>query len=293
MCFLLMHMLPGDPATIMLGETATKAQITDLRHELWLDRPLIAQYVHWVDNAFHGNFGKSIISHEYVKKQIFDALPVTLYLASIALILSTILGILAGIYCAVKRGSILDSIISVLSNAGLAVPTFWLGILCIYFFGLKLGWLPVQGYVSPTDNLGESLQKAIMPVICLSINNIAVFARQTRSSMLEVINQDYIRTAKAKGLKKRVVVFRHALKNALIPTVTMLGLQLRSLVGGSVLVETVFSIPGMGQLIVNSAFNRDYLVVQAGVLLIAIVVCFANLIVDISYSWLDPRVRYD
>ena len=288
-----MHMLPGDPAGVMLGETATKEQIADLRRELWLDRPFVVQYLHWVDNAILGDFGKSSITREYIKDLISRSLPVTFYLASLALVLSVSLGILAGIYCAVRRGSVLDSVISVVSNAGLAVPIFWLGILGIYTFGLRLGWLPIQGYVSPTVHLGESLQKAVMPVICLSIHGIAVLARQTRSSMLEVINQDYIRTAKAKGLKNRVVVFKHALKNALIPTVTMLGLQLRHLVGGSVLVETVFSIPGMGQLIVNSAFNRDYLVVQAGVLLIAVVVCFANLLVDISYSWLDPRVRYD
>jgi peptide/nickel transport system permease protein len=288
-----MHMLPGDPAAIMLGETATKEQIVNLRHEMWLDRPFLVQYAHWVDNAMHGDFGKTIVTHEYVVKLISNSLPVTLYLASLALLISVILGVLAGIYCAVKRGSILDSVISVLSNAGLAVPIFWLGILGIYTFGLRLGWLPIQGYVSPTVDLGQSLHKAVMPVICLSIHGIAVLARQTRSSMLEVINQDYIRTAKAKGLKNRKVIFKHALKNALIPTVTMLGLQLRHLVGGSVLVETVFSIPGMGQLIVNSAFNRDYLVVQAGVLLIAVVVCFANLLVDISYSWLDPRIRYD
>jgi peptide/nickel transport system permease protein len=286
-------MLPGDPAAIMLGETATKEQIVDLRHELWLDRPFLMQYGHWVDNTIHGDFGKSTTTHEYVKNLIFYAVPVTFYLASLALILSIILGILAGVYCAVKRGSLLDSIISVLSNTGISIPTFWLGILGIYFFGLRLDLLPIQGYVSPTVDLGASLQKAVMPVVCLSIHSIAVIARQTRSSMLEVINQDYIRTAKAKGLQKGVVIYKHALKNALIPTVTMLGLQLRHLVGGSVLVERVFSIPGMGQLVVNAAFNRDYLVVQAGVLLIAIVVCFANLLVDISYSWLDPRVRYD
>ena len=199
------------------------------------------------------------------------------------------MGVSAGIICAVRRGGILDSIITLLANMGIAVPIFWLGILGIYFFGLKLGWLPIQGYTSPFDDFGLSIRKTIMPVICLAIPSIAVLARQTRSSMLEVVRQDYIRTAWSKGLAERVIVLNHALKNALIPIVTLLGLQLRLVVGGSVVVETVFNIPGMGRLLVDATFAKDFITVQAITLVIAVVVLFANLIVDISYGWLDPE----
>jgi peptide/nickel transport system permease protein len=175
----------------------------------------------------------------------------------------------------------------------MAIPVFWLGILGVYVLGYQLGWLPIQGWTSPLDDFTESLKCTIMPVILLAIPGIAVLARQTRSSMLEVVHQDYIRTAFAKGLTEKIVILRHALKNALIPVVTLLGLQVRILVGGSVLVETVFNIPGMGRLLVAGALNKDFLIVQGGVLLIGALVCLVNLLVDISYGWLDPRFRYE
>jgi peptide/nickel transport system permease protein len=211
----------------------------------------------------------------------------------VALVLSVVIGIGAGIICAVRRGSILDSVITILANTGISLPVFWLGILGIYLFGLKLGWLPIQGYTSPLDDFWLSLRKIIMPVICLAIPSIAMLARQTRSSMLEVVRQDYIKTAWAKGLAERVIVINHALKNSLIPIVTLLGLQLRLVVSGSVVVETVFNIPGMGRLLVNATFAKDFITVQAITLVIGIVVLLSNLIVDISYGWLDPRIRFD
>lgn len=290
--FALIHITPGDPAAIMLGAEATPEQINILRHELYLDRSLPAQYWHWLSNVARGDFGKSLKYQESVAKLISERLPITLNLSIIALIISVVLGIGAGVICAVRRGGFLDSIITVLANIGIAVPIFWLGILGIYFFGLKMGWLPIQGYVSPLDDFGMSVRKAVMPVICLAIPSIAVLARQTRSSMLEVIRQDYIRTAWSKGLSERAIVTYHALKNALIPIVTLLGMQLRLVVGGSVVVETVFNIPGMGRLMVNATFAKDFITVQAVTLVIAVVVLFANLIVDISYGWLDPRIRY-
>jgi peptide/nickel transport system permease protein len=290
--FSLIHVMPGDPAATMLGLDARPEQIQELRHELWLDRPFIVQYGHWLGNVLQGDLGNSLMYKDPINGIFAQRLPVTLYLSLWAFILSTGLGIFLGIVCAVRRGSALDQLVSVAANVGIAIPVFWLGILSIYYFGLKLGWLPLQGWTSPFDNFILSTKQAILPVIMLAIPGIAVLTRQTRSSMLEVVRQDYIRTAYSKGLRERVIIFRHALKNSMIPVITLLGLQVRVLVGGSVLVETVFNIPGMGRLLVTGAFNKDFLVVQAGVLLIGTIVCLANLLVDISYGWLDPRIRF-
>jgi peptide/nickel transport system permease protein len=291
--FLLVHIMPGDPAAIMLGAEASQEQIDTLRHELLLDQPVVVQYGRWIGNVITGNFGKSLKYQENVGKLIAERLPITIYLSLLALVLSVIIGVGAGIICAVRRGSILDSVITILANTGISLPVFWLGILGIYLFGLKLGWLPIQGYTSPVDDFWLSLRKIIMPVICLAIPSIAILARQTRSSMLEVVRQDYIKTAWAKGLSERVIVINHALKNSLIPIVTLLGLQLRLVVSGSVVVETVFNIPGMGRLLVSATFAKDFITVQAITLVIGIVVLLSNLIVDISYGWLDPRIRFD
>ncbi len=291
--FLLIHITPGDPAAAMLGTDATIEQIKALQKELWLDRPVVIQYVHWFSNALRGNLGTSIMYRDPIVDMFADRLSITLYLSAIALVLTTCLGIAAGIICAVKRGGVLDQLVSLFANVGVAIPIFWLGILGVYLFGYTLNWLPIQGWTSPLDNFGESLKGTIMPVILLALPGVAVLARQTRSSMLEVVHQDYIRTAYSKGLTERIVIFRHALKNALIPVVTLMGLQVRILVGGSVLVETVFNIPGMGRLLVAGALNKDFLVVQGGVLLIGLLVCLANLLVDISYGWLDPKFRYE
>jgi peptide/nickel transport system permease protein len=290
--FCLMQIIPGDPVVVMLGSEATQTEINALRHELWLDQPVPIQYFHWLNNVFHGDFGKSIIFHEEVTSLIAQRIPVTLYLSIWAFVGSIILGIFIGIISAIRRGSWIDNIVTLFANIGVAIPVFWLGILGIYFFGLYLGWLPVQGYTSPFVDLGKSMKQLVMPVICLGFPFLAVIARQTRSSMLEVIRQDYIRTAQSKGLKERVIVFRHALKNAFIPILTMIGMQIRVLIGGSVLVETVFNIPGMGRLLVQAAFEKDYLIVQGCIVIMSLITCFANLAVDISYSWVDPRVKY-
>jgi peptide/nickel transport system permease protein len=199
----------------------------------------------------------------------------------------------AGIISAVRRGSWIDNIVTLLANIGVAIPVFWLGICGIYILGLNLGWLPIQGYTSPFDDFAKSLRQAIMPIICLAAPFMAVMARQTRSNMLEVIRQDYIRTALSKGLRERAVIFVHALKNALIPVVTLIGMQVRVLIGGSVLVEQVFNIPGMGRLIVTAAFNQDFLVVQSCIIIMSLITCLSNLAVEISYIWIDPRIRYE
>jgi peptide/nickel transport system permease protein len=291
--FSLVHFIPGDPVLAMLGADAAKEQVDALRKELWLDRPLLVQYGHWFTNALQGNFGKSTTYYEDVTSVVLRCLPITMYLAGIALVLSAILGVSMGILSAIRRASFLDNMLSLFANVGIATPVFWLGLLGIYVFAYRLGWLPIQGFTWPTVDLWKSIAQSIMPVICLALPSIAMLARQTRSSMLEVIQQDYIRTAKAKGLTERAVTSRHALKNALVPVVTLMGILVRMLIGGSVLVETVFNIPGMGRLLVNAGINKDFIVVQAGVLLISAITCFANLAVDISYGWLDPRTRYE
>ena len=291
--FLLQQLVPGgDPARAMLGLDASQEEVDALRQELWLDKPIMTQYVHWVTNALQGDLGKSLRYRLPISGLIAKRLPITLHLASLAMIISVFFGVLGGVVCAVKRGSFIDQAISVLANGAVAVPIFWLGILGIYFFSLNLGWLPTQGYTSPAENFILNTKQIIMPVICMSLPSMALLTRQTRSSMLEVVRQDYIRTAWSKGLTQRNVIIRHALKNALIPIVTLLGLSVPHLFAGSVLVESVFNIPGMGRLLVNGVLDKDFIVVQACVLLIALVISLSNLIVDIAYGWLDPRIRY-
>jgi peptide/nickel transport system permease protein len=288
-----MQIIPGDPVTVMLGAEATPKEIEALRHELWLDRPVPIQYFHWLNNVFHGDFGKSIIFHEEVTSLIAQRIPVTLYLSIWAFVGSIFLGIFIGIISAIRRGSWIDNIVTLFANVGVAIPVFWLGILGIYFFGLYLGWLPVQGYTSPFVDLGKSMKQLVMPVICLGFPFLAVIARQTRSSMLEVIRQDYIRTARANGLREFVVIHKHALKNAMIPVITVFGLEFGYMLGGAVLTETVFSLPGVGRLMVEGIFQRDYPVVQASMLLVATTFVLVNLLTDIAYAFFDPKIRYE
>jgi len=290
--FLLLHIIPGDPVIRVLGMHASQAQVAQLRHELGLDMPIYMQYGNWVWNLFHGDFGKSFIYHEDVAKLILERFPVTFYLTFLALTISTIIGIMAGVISGVKRGTFIDSFITLFANIGVAVPTFWLGLLGIYLFGLKLGWLPVEGWTSPFVDFWKSTRQVIMPVAALAVPNIAIVARQTRSSMLETIHQDYIRTATSKGLAQNVVFYKHALRNALIPVVTLLGVTVAFLIGGEVLAETVFNIPGVGRLLVRAALDNDYLIVQGIVLIVGVIVVFTNLFVDITYGWIDPRIRY-
>lgn len=289
--FAIMHLLPGDPVAIMLGDQASVEEINRLRSELGLDRPVPIQYLDWLFGLFRGDLGRSIVYNEDVADLVRTRLPVSLHIGLSAFLLAIAIGIPAGILAALKRGSWIDSLITVLANAGIAVPVFWLAILGIYLFSLKLGWLPVQGYTSPFEDFGRSLRQSVMPVLFLSLITLAQLARQTRSAMLEVLRQDYIRTARAKGLKESRVIVRHALRNALIPVITLLGLGLAHLVGGSVFIEQVFNLPGMGRLMVQSIFGKDYIVVQSLVIIIATVVALCNLAVDIAYGLIDPRIR--
>ena len=295
--FLAMRLLPGDPLIIFISQSQVEIyspeRLTELRHEYGLDRSLPMQYISWIYNILRGDMGKSINLGRDVGYLISTKLPITIYFGVMSFIVSAFLGIIFGVICALRRGKWIDSVVTVLANIGITLPAFWVGILLMYLFSLMLHWLPTSGYVPPTESLGQSLRSAIMPVICLSLFSVASLTRQTRSAMLEVIKQDYIRTAWSKGLPERIIVFRHTIKNAMIPVITILGLQVGLIFGGSVLIETVFNIPGMGRLMAESLFSHDYQIVQAGTLVIAVVVVLSNLIVDISYGWFDPRIRYN
>ena len=295
--FFVMRLLPGDPLLLYMSqsaelETMPLEMLDKLRHEFGLDKPVMVQYIVWLSDILKGDFGTSIFYHEKVGKLMLERFPVTLHLGLLAWLTSATLGIIAGLLAAVRRGKWVDKVVTPLTYIGVTIPVFWLGILLIFTFGLKLSWLPISGYTSPLDDFWLSTRQVVMPVICLAVFGLAANARQMRSSMLDVIQQDYIRTAWSKGLRERIIVIRHALKNSLIPVITLMGISISIIFGGSVLVETVFAIPGVGRLLVSSIFGQDYVVVQAISFVVALVVQMSNLIVDISYGFLDPRIRY-
>jgi peptide/nickel transport system permease protein len=293
--FGIMHWLPGDPILIYVTSDQfkqyTAEQVDQLRHEHGLDRPVVVQYVDWLGGVVTGDFGKSIIRGTSVASDLGRALPITLYYGLTAFIFANLIGIPLGIVCAIRRGKWLDNTITSLANVGMTVPVFWLGIMLIYLFSLKLGWLPVGGYTPPTEDLAMSLKQLVLPAFCLALGPLAGSTRQTRSAMLDVIHQDYVRTAWAKGLKERAVITRHVIKNGILPVVTLSGMAIPMVIGGAVLVENVFGIAGMGRLATTALFSKDYAVVEGVVLIVAIIVVFSNLLVDISYGYLDPRVR--
>jgi len=297
MVFFVMRYLPGDPVLVYVSQnevnSATPEQIEKIRHEFGLDKPVVLQYFNWLGDICRGDLGRSVINHTSVNEEIGRALPKTIYLGSSAFILSIILGLPLGVMAAIRRGKWEDTLCTLIANLGITAPVFWVGIILILVFGYYLRWLPIQGWVPPTENLGRSLLHILMPVICLTVYPMAAIARQTRSSMLEVIRQDYIRTAWAKGLNERQVIIKHAVRNAIIPVITLIGMNIRQIFGGAVLIETVFSIYGMGKLSVDALFSSDYAIVQGVILVVSVVVVLSNLLVDLSYGWIDPRIRYD
>jgi peptide/nickel transport system permease protein len=295
--FLAMHLLPGDPLVLYMtmneiGQVSPE-QLQELRHQYGLDRSLPMQYVNWMGNILRGDFGSSIFYNVNVRTLVKERLPITIHLGILAFIVGNLLGVSAGVVCALRRGKWIDTIITFLANIGITMPAFWAGILLIYLLSLQLHWLPTTGYTSPFTNFWLNTKQLIMPVFCMSLFTIAAQCRQARSCMLEVTRQDYIRTAWAKGLQEHMIIIRHAIKNALIPVITVIGLQVGVIFGGSVLIETVFNISGIGRLMTTSLLQHDFMVVQAVVLIIATAVVLANLAIDISYGWLDPRIRYD
>jgi peptide/nickel transport system permease protein len=289
--FGLQQLMPGDPARVIAGEDQDPAAIAQIRTELALDKPLPMQYALWLGKVLHGNLGYSWRNREPVMSLVEEKLPVTLQLSAMAFVIAILIGVPAGVIAAVERNTVWDWLANAVGLAGLSTPTFWLGIMLILLVSVDLGWLPPSGYVPLGQNWVRSLATTIMPAFVLGNAIAAILMRHTRSAMLTALGQDYVRTARAKGLSEFVVIVRHALRNALIPVVTLGALELGTLLSGAVLTEQVFSIPGFGKLIVDAVFNRDYPVVQGVVLVTAFLYVALNLIADVLYVVLNPRLR--
>ncbi len=290
--FAILHIMSGDPVTIALGEGALQEDVDMYRAMLNLDKPLVLQYILWIKGVvLHGDFGYSIMYETKIGPLMAEKLPVTMAIGIPICLLAVVFGIFFGVVSAVKRGTWIDQIVTLFANIGIATPQFWIAIIGMLVLARTLNIFPLQGYVSPSENFGQYLYYGFMPIVFGSLGFISTIARQTRSNMLEVINQDYIRTARANGLPERKIIYKYALKNALIPVITIVGLQVRTIVGGSVVIERIFNIPGIGRLLMLAISNRDYFIVQACVLVTSSVTVFANFIVDICYGIVDPRIR--
>jgi peptide/nickel transport system permease protein len=310
--FSMVHLIPGDPAEVMLYPKGTEEQIEQLRSKMGLDLPIYEQYLRWAINAVQFDLGKSIQSGEQVLEEIGGRFPATIELAAAALLIAVVVGIPLGVIAAQKRNTFIDYFTISLSLVGVSIPVFWLGLMMIFLFAANLGWLPVSGRImmgmAPVEVTGfylidtllagdmegfiNAAKHLVLPAVALSTIPLALVVRITRSSMLDVLSQDYMRTARATGVRYRRRIFRHALKNALIPVVTVIGLQMGILLGGAILTESVFSWPGLGMLIVDAITDRDYPLIQGLVLIIAFIFVLVNILVDIMYSIIDPRIRY-
>lgn len=289
--FGLQQLLPGDPATALAGEERDPEVIAHIRAKYHLDDPLPMRYLRWVGGVVHGDFGESIRIQQPVSQLILEKLPVTVELALLSMLVALLIGIPMGILSAVKNGKVADYAANAVALWGLSTPNFWLGIMLILLFSVELGWLPASGYVPPSEDLWGNLKAMIMPAFVLGNAIAAVMMRHTRAAMLQVLSSDYIRTARAKGLVERVVIFKHGFRNAAVPVITLGALEFGQLLSGAVLTEQVFSIPGFGKLIVDAVFNRDYAVVQGVVLCTATAYLMLNLLADIAYVLVNPRLR--
>ena len=292
--FIVLYVMPGDVALAVLGQFASPAELAALREKLGLDRPPVVQYLSWAGHALRGDFGTSLFygSGVPVAETIVQRLPVSVQLGLSAIVFGIVLGLPLGVIAALRRNSLIDLGVTSFAVSGLAMPSFWMAILLILLFAVKLHWLPPSGYVPFAEDPIRNLRHMALPAFVLGVDIAAVVARLVRSEMLEVLGQDYVRTARSKGLRDPTVIVRHVLRNALIPVVTLLGLLGGRLVAGSVIVETIFALPGVGQLTVNSLFNRDLPMVQGTLFLITMGVVFGNLLVDVAYGYLDPRIRH-
>ncbi len=289
--FLVLHLVPGNPAQVIAGPDAPPATVAQIEHELGLDKPLPEQYWNYLNRVLHGDLGRSLRSKRPVTSDIRDALPNTLVLAALAAAITPLIAVPLGMLAATRQGTPADTIVTFFSTIGITMPVFAVGLLLIFFFGIRLGWLPISG-------IGDSLwspdgfKHAILPGITLSLGSIAVVTRLSRSALLEVLSQDYIRTARAKGLKEGAVILRHGFKNALLPVITVYGLQIGGLLSGAVVTETVFAWPGIGRLALSAIQGRDFPVVQGCLLIVAAIFVLVNLLVDILYALVDPRIHY-
>ena len=285
------RMIPGDPARVMGGTDADPAGLEEIRQKYGLNDPIVVQYLRWVGLAVRGDLGESIRTRESVVLTVARKLPITMELACLAVLVALAIAIPAGVFSAVRRNTVWDLLVNAVSLCGISVPSFWLGIMLILLVAVRLGWLPASGFVPFWQQPLGNLERMVMPAFVLGAGLAAVLMRQTRNSMIEVLSADYIRTAYSKGLAGRVVIFRHAIRNGLIPVVTILGLQMGALMGGAVVTEQIFVVPGFGRLIVEAVFTRDYPLVQGVVLITASSIVLINLLVDTSYSLLNPRIR--
>jgi peptide/nickel transport system permease protein len=292
--FLLVRLIPGDVIDLMLGtEGSLRPEVREqLRQTLGLDRPLYVQYFTWVGDIVRGDLGVSLRTGQPIVENLAGKLPITLELAFLSILLSLVLAIPLGIISALRRNSLLDFIVRMVGTIGLSLPNFWLATMLILIASMYFRWGAPLVYVSPFEDLGENLQQMLLPSLALAAGLMAVVMRMTRSSMLEVLSQDYIRTARAKGLREQLIIYRHALRNALMPVLTVVGVQTGHLLGGAVIVEQIFGLPGLGWFLLNGIYQRDYPVVQAGVLIIAAIFVLTNLIVDLMYAFIDPRIQY-
>src|ERR1700693_6486929 len=290
--FSMLRLTPGDPAAIIAGAAANSQDIIDIRQKLGLDRPIVTQFGIWIGRVLSGDFGESFFYKKQVAELILDRAGPTLALAAFTMLLSVLVAVPLGVVAAYRQGTWIDRRVMGFSVHGFSVPVFVIGYSLIYVFAIKLNWLPVQGYQPLAEGVGGFVQRLILPSITLSVIYIALIARIARTSVLEVLDEDYIRTARAKGLSNRVVLMRHALRNAAVPIVTVIGLGIALLIGGVVVTESVFSIPGLGRLTVDAVLARDYPTVQAVILLFSLAYVLINLLVDVVYPLLDPRIRY-
>jgi peptide/nickel transport system permease protein len=296
--FSILRVIPGDPALLILGgesgdDEFTEAQLDALRHKLGTDRNIIVQYGSWVGNMLKGDFG---VSYFYEGDRVIDDLkmriPTTVELAIMALLLATVMAVPLGVISALKQDTFTDYVTRVVSITGIATPNFWVAIMSIFFLVLFFNWAPPLAYVDPWEDPWVNFQQLIFPALALGTSNMAFITRITRSAMLEVLHEDYIRTARSKGLSEKIVIFRHALRNALLPVVTLSGYEFGRLISGTVIIEVIFLIPGMGRLLITSILHRDFPMIQATIVLIAVVVLVLNLVLDLFYAWLNPRIRY-
>lgn len=291
MIFLIFRVIPGDPVLIILGTEADESQIEALRQKLGTDRPVIEQFIHWVSGVFSGNLGESLRFSQPVLKMITDRLMVTIPLALISMTIVVIVGIPAGILLAQYRNSIMDTVLSFLTQLGIAVPSFWAGILLMIVFSVELGWLPIGTFTSWQEDARAAFRSLILPAIAVALPPLAIVVRYVRNGFIDQWNQDYVRTAMSKGLSQRLIIYRHVLRNTLIPVITVLGIILADIVSGTLVIEQVFALPGIGRLLVTAVGYRDFPLLQGLALYIAIVVIGLNFVVDVAYRWIDPRIR--